>query len=591
MSKNDIKYTWNLDDIFKSDEDFKSEISTCTQQIGEVAKLKGTAFSSPQALLKLLTEVDELSKKISMCYLYASSRYNPAMADPEAKRLMNMASTVYTTYGQQLSFLMPELMEGSMERFTEFAKQLADLQLYKEYFENLFENKKHILDEKGELYMAQLSRLQRGFDDLYGELTVNDMQYQELKSPDGTSVIANCSAYGAAMVSEDRGYRKEFFESLHNTYGKKLNTITTSYTNSVMADVFIAKNRGYQSARQCSLADNFIPEQVYDSLIDTVRAGTAPLHEYISLRKSVLGIDDFHPYDFFCSLVSEPEKKYTYEQAIDLTAQATAVLGDDYVELVKKSLTDRWTDVYPKTGKQSGAYSTGAYGVHPYMLLNFNETLDDVFTVAHELGHSMHTYFSNSAQPFIYSNYSIFCAEVASTTNELLLYHMLLENAQTNEEKKYLLAKHLDDLRSTFFRQTLFADFEYKVHTMVEKDEPILPDTLCELYAELNKIYYGAELNIDKAFSYEWARIPHFYRSFYVYQYATGIAAATAIVDKIRKNGKPAVENYRGFLSGGSRQRPIELLKSAGADMSSPATVQTTIDDFASTLEQLKKLV
>lgn len=590
MNKNDIKYTWKLDDIFISDDEFKTEIDNCTAMLNDVCTLKGTAFSSPSALLNLLEKNSALRDKISLCYLYASCRYNPNMADHSAKLLMNMARSTYSKIEQQLAFVLPELMQGSFEKFKEFSEQLPKLQLYKEYFEDIFEQKKHILDEKGELFMAQLSKLRSGFDNLYDELTVNDMSYAEICDPDGLKIKANSANYGAAMLSHNRNHRREYFNTLHAAYGKKLNTITTAYTNSVLADVFLAKNRGYSSARECSLADNFIPEKVYDSLIDTVLKNTAPLHEYIALRKTVLKIDDFHAYDFFCSLVDEPEKKYSYQQAIELTAEATAILGEDYSELVKKSFTERWTDVYPRETKLTGAYSTGAYGVHPYMLLNFNDTLDDVFTVAHELGHSMHTYFSNLNQPSIYSDYTIFCAEVASTTNELLLYHMLLEKADTKEEKKYLLSKHLDDLRSTFFRQTLFADFEHRVHTMAENDEPILPDTLCEIYADLNRSYYGKELCINKEFTYEWARIPHFYSSFYVYQYATGIAAATTIVHNILKDGKPAIEAYRKFLSGGSRTRSIELLKIAGADMSSPEPIKTTIKDFSDTLNQLKEL-
>ena len=368
-----------------------------------------------------------------------------------------------------------------------------------------------------------------------------------------------------------------------------LNTIASTYSYNVKTDVVGARIRKYSSARAAALSGDNIPEEVYDNLIQTVRANTKPLQDYVSLRKQILGIEDFHFYDFFVPIVKDVAREYPYDEGKEIVLKATAVLGEDYNEIMRHGVDDRWIDIYPGKNKMTGAYSTGAYGFHPYMLLNYDNTLEDVFTLGHELGHSMHTYFSQKNQPYLYSDYSIFCAEVASTTNEMLLFHDLLQKAQTDEERALLLSKHLDDIRSTFYRQTMFADFEYQTHKLAEEGAPLLPSTLCEIHRKLNADYYGPEFAADDTISYEWARIPHFYRNFYVYQYATGITAAIAISRRIRELGQPAVDDYRKFLASGSSAHPIELLKIAGVDMASPQPVLDTVADFAETLAELKK--
>lgn len=334
-----------------------------------------------------------------------------------------------------------------------------------------------------------------------------------------------------------------------------MNTISSNYSAAVRAKVYLAKSRKYPSARASALADNFVPEEVYDNLIENVRAGVGPLQDYVSLRKKILGIPDFHFYDFFVPIVPDVDRSYSYEEGKELVLKAAAILGEDYTTVMKRAVNERWIDVLPGKNKRTGAYSNSCYDEHPYMLLNYTDTLEDVFTLIHELGHSMHSYFSNQNQPVLDADYSIFCAEVASTTNEMLLYHYLLERAETKEQKTLLLAKHLDDIRSTFYRQTMFADFENQTHKLAEAGEPLTPTVLCGIHQKLNADYYGPEFVADPIISWEWARIPHFYRNFYVYQYATGISAAIAISRRILSEGQPAVDDYRKFLATG-RQRP-----------------------------------
>ena len=452
-------------------------------------------------------------------------------------------------------------------------------------------NAEETLDERSEQMLVRMQDIHSSFKKIYTDLRVNDTKSEEIADSQGNKLVVSDATYSAAMEHPDRAFRKEFFEKLLGTYGGYINTLSSNYYALVKTNVYIAKSRGYCSARNQSLSENFIPEEVYDNLLATVRANTEPFQRYISLRNRVLGLDKSYMYDLFLPIVPDSTKKYSFDEAYELMLKATTILGEDYTALVKRSHEERWCDVYPKQGKVTGAYSTGAYAVHPYMLLNYNGTLDDVFTLLHETGHSMHSYYSDHTQPFIYSDYTLFCAEVASTTNEMLLYHYLLDHAQTKEEKAVLLSKHLNDIRSTFYRQTMFADFENQTHKMVEAGQPLLPDVLCEIHRKINEDYYGPDFVADRFISYEWARIPHFYRAFYVYQYATGISAAVAIANRIRRLGQPAIEDYKNFLRSGSSDHPIELLKIAGVDMASPQPILDIIEDFNQTLKQLEELL
>lgn len=583
--------TWNIRDIFASDADWEARLREFSALIDRLAARRGRAAATAADLLETAKLYEQCMIDLSQLHLYASCKYHPDLSVDAAKGMLERVMTEYSRFGEKTAFLAPELMEQSLEKFEEFVKELPELAVYRHYAEDFFAKKAHVLDQKGEEMLVRMQDMGESFSKVYDDLTINDMAFPDVEGPDGKPARVSDSGLGAALQSTDRRYRRDYFESLLGTYGKHIRTISSNYAGAVKLDVYTARSRNYGTAREAALAANHVPEEVYDNLIETLRANTGPLQEYVSLRRQLLGIDKVHHYDFFVPIVKDTEKKYPYEEGKEIVLKATAVLGEDYNEVMRHAVDDRWIDVYPGENKMTGAYSTGAPGVHPYMLLNYTDTLDDVFTLAHELGHSMHTYYSQKEQPLIYADYSIFCAEVASTTNEMLLYHDLLSKAQTDEEKALLLSKHLDDIRSTVFRQTIFADFEYQAHKLVEEGTPLLPSTLCEIYRKLVADYYGPDFAADEIISYEWARIPHFYRCYYVYQYSTGLSAAVAISRRIRELGQEAVADYRRFLASGSSAHPIDLLRIAGVDMATPQPILDTVAEFAETLAELKKVL
>lgn len=582
---------WNLEDIYPSEQAWSEDLAATRQLVDKLCAMQGRVCQDGHTLLEALDLNARCSERFAKLFTYANCHYDAEMANPGYKKLYETIFGENSAAAQRTAFLMPELMGLTRERFDALCAEVPDLALYTHQIDDLLAQKEHVLDERGEQMLAQMLDIHSSFDKIYSDLIVNDTRYEQLTDREGNTFTVNDAAYGAAMASPDRDFRRAFFEKLLGTYGGYINTISSNYYALVKSNVYIAKSRGYQSARNQSLSANFIPEEVYDNLLATVRANTAPFQRYIALRNRVLGIEKSHMYDLFVPIVPGSTRKYSFDEAYELMLKATAILGEDYTELVKRSRDERWCDVYPRQGKVSGAYSTSVYDVHPYMLLNFNGTLDDVFTLVHETGHSMHSWYSDQSQPFIYSDYTLFCAEVASTTNEMLLYHYLLDHAESKAERAALLSKHLDDIRSTFYRQTMFADFENQTHRLVEQGQPLLPEVLCNIHRQINADYYGPDFAADKFISYEWARIPHFYRAFYVYQYATGISAAIAIAKRIRTLGAPAIEDYMKFLRAGSSDHPIELLRIAGVDMASPQAVADTVEEFETTLKELEKLL
>lgn len=587
----DNKYVWKLEDIYADEQAWYQDLETVKQLAQKLTAMQGRVCQDGHTLLETLDLTVKCDEYFSKLFVYAHCHYDAEMASANYKKLYETVFGQSNAISEKTAFVMPELMQLDRARFDELCQQVPELKLYSHYIDDLLSQKEHILDEQSEQMLVRMQDLHGSYTKIYKDLMVNDTQYAEMTNSQGETLTVNDSNYSAAMSDADRSFRKEFFEKLLRTYGGYINTLSSNYYALVKANVHIAKTRGYSSARNQSLSCNFIPEEVYDNLLQTVRSHAEPFQRYISLRNRVLGLDKSYMYDLFVPIVPDVDKKYSFDEAYELMLKATAILGEDYTELVKRSRDEQWCDVYPKKGKVSGAYSTSVYDVHPYMLLNYTGTLDDVFTLLHETGHSMHSWYSNQTQPFLYSDYTLFCAEVASTTNEMILYHYLLDHAQTKEEKALLLSKHLDDIRSTFYRQTMFADFENQTHKLVEEGHPLLPDVLCEIHRKINEDYYGPGFAADQDISYEWARIPHFYRAFYVYQYATGISAAVAIANRIRKLGQPAIEDYKKFLRAGSSDHPIELLKLAGVDMASPQPILDIIEDFDQTLKQLEELL
>ncbi len=592
MSTEAVSSRWNLREMFATDEDWKATLSETMAMVDALAARKGKLAENAAALWETAQQYEAIQKNLYALFVFAHSNFDQDMSDSTAKSLFESASSAGTQIGEKLSFMAPELMGHSLEEFLAFCREKPELKLYDLFARDFFEKKEHVLSAEMENLMVRMGDLGGSFQKIFNDLAVNDIEFPELTSPEGEKVKVSEAEYGRALTNPDAGYRNAFYNALLGGYGKHINTITSTYYGSVKYDVFDAKSHRYPNARSQALKANHIPEEVYDNLVSTVRENTGPLHQYITLRKRVLGVEKYRFSDMMVPLVKEASKKYTYEEACDLVLKATAVLGEDYTAVLKQAMENRWIDVYPAPNKQSGAYSTGAYlPHHPYVLLNFNGTLDSVFTLAHELGHSLHTYFSNQTQPFIYADYSIFCAEVASTLNEELLSRYLFSHSQSDDEKALLLCKKLDDIRATFYRQTMFADFEMQTHRMVERGEPLLPDTLCGLHRDLNELYYGKDLDVDEFLSYEWGRIPHFYRAFYVYQYATGISASLSIAERIFRLGEEGVRDYRKFLTTGGSDHPIELLRIAGVDMASPQPVLDTVKIFRETLAELEELL
>lgn len=581
---------WNLRKMFPEDQMWMKKMEETSLLAQQLASRKGTCASSAEELVKTAEQYLTIDQNLYDLIVFANSNFDQNMADAQAKKLYEISQNAATEIGEMLSFLAPELMQYSMEVFDRYCAECPHLEQYRFFAQDFFLKKEHTLSDEMETMLVRMSDMGSSFGKIYEDLMINDVKFPVITDPNGKDYQVTEAGYGAALSNPDREFRKNYYKALLGTYGKHINTLTSAYYGSVKGDVFTAKTRKYNTVKEMRLFHNHIPEQVYDNLLKTVEENTKPLQDYVEYRRQKMGLDEIHFYDLFVPMIEKTDREYTYEEAQQLILKATAVLGDDYTKLVQRAFDERWIDVYPRENKRTGAYSTGSYTSAPYVLLNFTGTLNDVFTLAHELGHSMHTYFSCKSQPFIYSGYSIFCAEVASTVNEELLSDYLYRHAQSDKERALLLDKKLNDLRSTFYRQTMFAAFEDETHKLVERNEPLLPETLCDLHERLNRIYYGDRFIIDPQLRYEWSRIPHFYRAFYVYQYATGISAATAICKKILTQGKSAVEDYRKFLSGGGSRHPIDMLRVAGVDMASPQPVLDTVEVFRNTLEQLKGL-
>lgn len=587
----ELKDTWDLTHMFESVQAWRDGMDEARTMADELAAMQGTITKNADTLYLALKRNDKLGEKLTALFVYAKMYFDQNMANGEAKDIYESADSIYTAIAEKLSFLEPELLELTPEIFADYAAQNEGLQLYGFMMEGLFEQKNHIFNQQIEEILSKMGALGNSFEKIYDDLTVNDIVYPIITTPEGEEIEVNNNNYQIALNHPDAAFRYEFFTKLLGVYGQHINTITSTYYGSVKNDVFVAKSRKYDSARAMALSGNHIPEEVYDNLIATVRKNAGPLQDYMTLRKEVLGLEEIHFSDLFVPIVPGVDRTYTYEEAKQIVLEATAVLGEDYTAVLKEAFDNRWIDVYPAKNKATGAYAIHSYGYHPFSLLNFTGTLNDVFTIAHELGHVMHSYYSNQNQPYVYSDYCIFTAEVASTVNEQLLFDYLYKNSQSDEEKALLLCNQLDNIRSTMYRQTLFADFEHMTHKMVEQGMPLLPDVLCKEYRNLYEIYHGDDFVIDDVLTYEWARIPHFYRAFYVYQYATGISAAVSISKKILNGEAGAVANYRKFLTCGGSDYPINLLKIAGVDMAAPQPVEDTLNYFQEVLDELKPLV
>jgi len=580
--------TWALEDLYINDDAWKSDGVRLQFAIEQMEEYDGHLQESAHMLLQCLKAYEDVNCLMEAYYVYANQRYHQDTANSYYQGFAGEAEIKMNLLEAAVSYMVPQILKIPQEKLKEFYEEEPELLEYRLFIENIQRQKEHTLDEKGEQMLASANEMAKGASNIYSMFNNADIRFADITDEKGEKVPLTQGRFISFMESRDRKVRQEAFTSLYAAYRQNINTIAAMYDANARASAFFARERHYGSALEAALDDSEIPVEVYDRLIETVHDNLQTMYDYVALRKKLLGVEELHMYDVYVPMVSGVDKKYTFEEAKEIVLEGLAPLGEDYLDLLREGFRDRWIDVYENEGKRNGAYSWGAYGVHPYVLLNFQGTLNHVFTLAHEMGHALHSHYSDENQPYLYAGYKIFVAEVASTCNEALLIHYLLEKTEDEKEKAYLINYFLDQFKGTLYRQTMFAEFEMMTHGMVKEGKTLTADVLCKTYRELNEKYFGPDMVIDEEIAYEWARIPHFYTPFYVYQYATGFAAAVAISSRILKGEEGAVEDYKKFLSGGSSMSPIELLKLCKVDMTSSEPVQKALDVFGEYLKMLK---
>ena len=582
----ETQYRWKTEDIFGSDEAWEAAFAAL-ETLPDVSSFRGNLNTAENvAAYFALTDAYEI--RLMRVYLYAFLKHDEDVRVTKYNAYVAKVMSLFTRYGAETSFAVPELTALPEETLAAIAadERLKD---YDYSLKRLIARKKYVLSEKEELILAQTSEPLSVAGDVFdmlddAELNLPYMVYQ------GKRVRLSHGLYSVIMSGSDREARAKAFKKYYSAYEKIINTLATTYYGNVKKDIFYKNVRGYESCLQAAIFEEDVSRDVYDNLVSAVDTYAPVMHRYMEVRKKTLGLDEMHMYDLYIPLVEDAELRLSFEDAFELVLKGLSPLGEEYNALLRKGRDERWIDVCETEGKRGGAYSIGIYGNHPYVLLNYQQTTHDVFTIAHEMGHALHSYFSNANQPYAKADYKIFVAEVASTVNEVLLLKYLLHTTEDKKLKKYLLNYFMDMIRTTLFRQTQFACFEQEAHAMAERGEPLNKDNLSALYYSLNKKYYGDALTHDKQIAIEWARIPHFYRSFYVYKYATGITAAIAIAGKILSEGKPAVERYFEFLKGGCSTDPVSLLKGAGADLTDKETFASAMREFEAALEEFESL-
>lgn len=584
-------YKWRLEDIFPSDQAWEDEFKRAEKLLERAVEFQEHLGDSAEILLACFEWMDEIGQSIGEIYTYARMRRDEDNREARYQALTDRAGSLSVRIGSALAFVVPEILALPEGKLKEFSKENSRMKLYDHALGDILRKREHVLSPAEEKLLAQMGEIADAPSTIFGMANNADIKFPTIKNEHGVEVELTKGNFIQFMESENRGVRQEAFETLYGTYQKQINTWAAILNSSIKGDVFFAKARQYPSAIESSLDDDKVPLTVYNSLIDTVREFLPEMHRYVKLRKKALGLDELHMYDIYVPIVSEVKMKITYQEAVQMCLEGLNPLGPEYQKVLEEGFNSHWIDVYENQGKTSGAYSWGTYNSHPYVLLNHQDTLDSMFTIAHEMGHSLHTYFSNRIQPHIYAGYKIFVAEVASTLNEALVMEHLLKTTEDPKLLAYLLNHYLEQFRGTVFRQTMFAEFERKTHAMVEAGEALTADILSNVYLELNKDYYGSNVVVDPQIAIEWARIPHFYNAFYVYKYATGFSAATALAGKILTEGEPAVKRYLEFLSSGSSDYPIELLRKAGVDMETPVPVREALQVFKSLVDRLEELI
>lgn len=587
-SETAAEHRWKLEDLFQNQSDWDKEYAAAKALNKEIAQFQGK-LNDPGQIKACFEKEDELSLHIERLYVYANMRHHEDTAEPEFQALSDKAKKLNVETGEATSFIMPEVLALPVEKLDAYIND-PSLSLYRHTLEEMKRQKAHILSKSEEALLAQVGNVSSAPGTIFGMLNNADLKFPKVKNENGEEVELSHGRYIQFMESKNRDVRQGAFTAMYDTYGKLKNTLASTLNANITKNIFYAKARKYDSALGMSLYGDNIPTEVYTNLIGTIHEHLPLMHRYMELRKKLLGVDELHMYDLFAPLVEEFDMEISYEQAKGIISESLKPLGEDYLKVLQDGFNNSWIDVYENEGKRSGAYSWGAFGTHPYVLLNHKDNLNSMFTLTHEMGHALHSYYSDTTQPYRDAQYTIFLAEVASTLNEALLMDYLLNKSTDPKEKMYLLTYYADQFRTTVFRQTMFAEFEKIVHERAEAGESLTPQELSKIYYDLNVKYYGPGMVVDKDIEMEWARIPHFYTSFYVYKYATGFSAATSFSKQILEEGAPAVERYLGFLKSGGSDFSINILKKAGVDMSSPEPIRQAMSVFEDLIQQMEQI-
>ena len=584
------KDKWAIQDLFATDDDWRAALAKAKEFIPRITAFRGRLAESGAALLSFFRLDDEISLAFDALVHYAQRRSDEDTRVAAYQEMVSQVTRFAVEIQSAAAFETPELLAISDEDMNRLYAEAPELKLYRLNIDRIRRRRKHVLSDKEEAILAAAGEMAASPDDIYSMLNDADLKFPDAVDKDGSKHPVTHGTFIPLMQSYDRVLRKSAFDSLYSVYGQFRNTSAATLSAQLKQLLFFANVRKYPSTLDAALDGNEVPTEIYRNLIDAVHRSFAPMYRYVALRKKLLGVDELHMYDLYVPVVDGVEMKFTFEEAKEIALKALAPLGEDYLNLLREGFANGWIDVYENEGKRSGAYSAGAR-VHPYVLLNFKGTLDDVFTLVHEMGHSIHSYLSNKTQPTAYQDYVIFVAEVASTCNEALLMEYLLSVTTDKKERAYLINHFLEQFRGTLYRQTMFAEFELAANEMTQRGEGPTAEALCPLSQTLNKQYFGPEMNVDEEISLEWARIPHFYYDYYVYQYATGYAAAIALSRRILREGEPAVKDYLGFLSGGCSADPITLLRGAGVDMASPKPIEDATKLFDEMISEMEKIL
>ena len=583
--------TWDLTKIFSSDQEFDEKYLELSEKLKKSEKYKGTLDQGASQFLDAIEFVLSVYRQTEIIYVYAHLKNDQDTGNTEYQALYARASSLFSKVSEAVSWFEPEILQLSDERIWQYFKEEPKLEVYRHYIQKIVDNRAHVLSADQESLLAGAGEIFEASSDTFAVLNNADLVFPTIEGENGEKVQLSHGVYGQLLESTDRSVREAAFKGLYSVYEQFRNTFASTLSTHIKGHNFKAKVRNYSSAREASLSNNHIPESVYDTLVSVVNKHLPLLHRYMELRKRLLEVEKLHMYDLYTPVLGEAPITFTYEEAKEKALEALKPMGEEYMTIVEKAFSERWIDVVENKGKRSGAYSSGSYDTNPYILLNWHDTLDQLFTLVHEMGHSVHSYFTRSNQPYVYGDYSIFLAEIASTTNENILTEYLLETEKDPRVRAYVLNHYLDGFKGTVFRQTQFAEFEHFMHTEDEKGVPLTSEYLSDSYGKLNAKYYGPAVEEDPEIKFEWSRIPHFYYNYYVFQYSTGFSAASELAKRILSQEPDALENYLAYLKAGNSDYPVEVMKKAGVDMTQAAYIEDAMSMFEQRLNELEELI